>query len=37
VAPGRPSLAEAKQRVTERFLELRRADGSLPHAYRCAV
>jgi diadenosine tetraphosphatase ApaH/serine/threonine PP2A family protein phosphatase/pyruvate-formate lyase-activating enzyme len=37
VAPGRPSLALAKQLVVERFLTLRLADGSLPPAFRCAV
>ncbi len=37
VARGEVSLAEAKRRVIERFLELRQADGSLPDAFRCAV
>jgi predicted phosphodiesterase len=37
LAPGAVSLAEAKRRVIERFLELREADGSLPRAYHCAV
>jgi uncharacterized Fe-S cluster-containing radical SAM superfamily protein len=37
VARGPTPLADAKRLVIERFLELRRADGSLPHAYRCAV
>ena len=31
------TLADAKQRVVERFLTLRQADGSLPAAFRCAV
>lgn len=31
------SLAEAKRLATERFLMLRRADGSLPLVYNCAV
>lgn len=30
-------MAEAKRRVVERFLELRRRDGSLPTIYQCAV
>ena len=37
VASGPVSLREAKRIVTERFLELRQADGSLPAAFRCAV
>jgi len=37
VARGRVPLAEAKRAVTERFLELRLEDGSLPAAFRCAV
>ena len=37
VAPGAVALAEAKRLVTERFLRLRQEDGSLPHAYHCAV
>ncbi len=37
VAEGDVSLAEAKRRIVERFLELRQADGSLPEAFRCAV
>jgi hypothetical protein len=37
VAAGTVSLAEAKRMVTERFLLLRQEDGSLPHAYHCAV
>lgn len=37
VASGAVSLAEAKRRVVQRFLELRLADGSLPAAYHCAV
>ena len=37
VARGEHSLAEGKRLVTQRFLELRQADGSLPRAYRCAV
>ncbi len=37
VAPGEVRLAEAKRLVVERFLRLRQADGSLPHAYQCAV
>ncbi|HEX2085381.1 MAG TPA: radical SAM protein [Solirubrobacteraceae bacterium] len=37
VARGAPSLAEAKRMVVERFLLLRQEDGSLPHAYHCAV
>ncbi|WP_249010530.1 radical SAM protein [Conexibacter sp. DBS9H8] len=37
VAPGQVSLADAKRLVTERFLRLRQADGSLPAAFRCAV
>jgi hypothetical protein len=37
VAPGEVSLADAKRLVVERFLRLRQADGSLPHAYHCAV
>ena len=30
-------MAEAKRRVVERFLELRRRDGSMPTIYQCAV
>ncbi len=37
VAPGAVTLADAKRMVTERFLLLRQEDGSLPHAYHCAV
>ena len=37
VAPAPASLAEGKRAVTERFLELRLEDGSLPQAYHCAV
>ena len=37
VAPGVVTLAEGKRMVTERFLLLRQEDGSLPHAYHCAV
>jgi hypothetical protein len=37
VAPGPVPLAEAKRLITERFLELRLADGSLPHAFQCAI
>jgi pyruvate-formate lyase-activating enzyme/diadenosine tetraphosphatase ApaH/serine/threonine PP2A family protein phosphatase len=37
VAPGPVPLAEAKRLVVERFLRLRQDDGSLPHAYHCAV
>ncbi|CAA9489517.1 MAG: hypothetical protein AVDCRST_MAG85-1143 [uncultured Solirubrobacteraceae bacterium] len=37
VSEGAVSLAEAKRLVTERFLLLRQEDGSLPHAYHCAV
>jgi pyruvate-formate lyase-activating enzyme/diadenosine tetraphosphatase ApaH/serine/threonine PP2A family protein phosphatase len=37
VAEGEVPLAEAKRLVVQRFLELRRADGSLPEAFRCAV
>ncbi|MGI8632739.1 MAG: radical SAM protein [Solirubrobacterales bacterium] len=37
VAEGDVSLAEAKRLITRRFLELRCDDGSLPHAYHCAV
>ena len=37
VASGDPPLGDAKRMVVERFLELRREDGSLPAAFRCAV
>jgi pyruvate-formate lyase-activating enzyme len=37
VAAGQVPLALAKQLVTERFLTLRQADGTLPAAFRCAV
>ena len=37
VARGDVSLAEAKRLIVERFLVLRQADGSLPHAFHCAV
>ena len=37
VARGDVSLAEAKRRVVERFLELRQAEGTLPRAFRCAI
>ena len=37
VARGEVPLAELKRRVVERFLLLRQEDGSLPHAYQCAV
>lgn len=37
VAAGDVALAEGKRLVTERFLELRLDDGSLPAAFRCAV
>ena len=37
VAPAPVSLAEGRRRIVERFLELRRADGSLPAAYHCAI
>ena len=37
VAAGRVPLAQAKQLITERFLSLRQADGTLPAAFRCAV
>ena len=37
VARGDVSLAEAKRRIVERFLVLRQSDGSLPHAFHCAV
>lgn len=31
------TMAEAKRRVVERFLEFRQRDGSLPLIYQCAV
>jgi hypothetical protein len=34
---GDVTIADAKRAITQRFLELRQADGSLPTAYRCAV
>lgn len=37
VARGPVPLAEAKRLITERFLSLRQADGSLPIAFACAV
>jgi pyruvate-formate lyase-activating enzyme len=37
VATGQVPLARAKQLITERFLSLRQADGTLPAAFRCAV
>jgi pyruvate-formate lyase-activating enzyme/diadenosine tetraphosphatase ApaH/serine/threonine PP2A family protein phosphatase len=37
VAPAGTPLAEGKRRVVQRFLELRRADGTLPEAFACAV
>ncbi len=37
VAEGEVSLAEAKRRIVERFLELRQADGTLPEAFHCAI
>jgi pyruvate-formate lyase-activating enzyme/diadenosine tetraphosphatase ApaH/serine/threonine PP2A family protein phosphatase len=37
VAAGQVPLARAKQLITERFLSLRQADGTLPAAFRCAV
>ena len=37
VAAAPASLAEGKRRITQRFLELRLADGSLPQPYHCAV
>jgi pyruvate-formate lyase-activating enzyme/predicted phosphodiesterase len=37
VARGDVSLAEAKRRIVERFLLLRRRDGSLPETLHCAV
>jgi len=37
VARGEISLAEAKRRIVQRFLELRQADGTLPDAFACAV
>ena len=37
VARGEVRLAEAKRLVVERFLQLRRRDGSLPEALHCAV
>ena len=37
VAAAPVTLAQAKQLVARRYLELRLADGSLPSAYRCAV
>ena len=37
VALGPVPLAHAKELITERFLELRQADGTLPAAFRCAV
>jgi predicted phosphodiesterase/uncharacterized Fe-S cluster-containing radical SAM superfamily protein len=37
VARGEVGLAEAKRLVVERFLQLRRRDGSLPEALHCAV
>ncbi|MGI8427800.1 MAG: radical SAM protein [Solirubrobacteraceae bacterium] len=37
IAAGDLPLAQAKQLITERFLALRQADGTLPAAFRCAV
>jgi hypothetical protein len=37
VARGDVSLADAKRLIVERFLVLRQSDGSLPHAFHCAV
>jgi len=37
IAQGPVPLAEAKRLITERFLSLRQADGSLPAAFMCAV
>ena len=37
LASGTVALATAKRLVTERFLQLRQHDGSLPIAYNCAV
>jgi hypothetical protein len=37
VASGEVPLDRAKRQVIARFLELRRRDGSLPEAFRCAV
>ncbi|HUR85490.1 MAG TPA: hypothetical protein VMY78_09105 [Solirubrobacteraceae bacterium] len=31
------TLAEAKRLVTQRFLELRLADGTLPQLFQCAI
>lgn len=37
VAAGIVSLGQAKRLVTQRFLELRLADGTLPQPFRCAI
>jgi hypothetical protein len=37
VGAGAVPLAEAKRLVVERFLALRRADGTLPAGYACAI
>lgn len=37
VAAGRVALSDAKRLITERFLALRQADGSLPAAFHCAI
>jgi predicted phosphodiesterase/uncharacterized Fe-S cluster-containing radical SAM superfamily protein len=37
LAAGQVPLARAKQLITERFLVLRQADGTLPAGFRCAV
>jgi pyruvate-formate lyase-activating enzyme/diadenosine tetraphosphatase ApaH/serine/threonine PP2A family protein phosphatase len=37
VATGAVPLADAKQAIVRRFLELRQADGTLPEAYHCAI
>ena len=37
VAPAGTSLAEGKRLITQRFLELRQADGTLPDAFHCAI
>ncbi len=34
---GRVPLSEGKRLITQRFLELRQADGTLPEAFHCAV
>jgi hypothetical protein len=37
VAWGDVALADAKQAIVQRFLELRLEDGSLPAAFHCAI